>query len=68
MIKAKELRKMSDSDLDSKMKDLKMDLMKENAQIATGTVPKNPGNIRNIKKTIAKIWTIKTEKSSKQEA
>jgi ribosomal protein L29 len=29
--------------------------MKENAQVAIGTVPKNPRKIRNQKKTIAKI-------------
>ena len=29
--------------------------MKVNAQIAMGTVPENPGRIKEIKKTIARI-------------
>ncbi len=67
-IKTKELRSMDVADLDKKIKELKMELMKENAQIATGTIPKSPGNVRNIKKTIARIHTILAEpKANKKE-
>ena len=38
--------------------------MKINSQIAIGTVPKSPGKVNVMKKTIAKILTIKNMKTS----
>ena len=67
-MKAKELRAMNDSDLDSKIVELKKELMKVNAQIALGTVPKSPGKVKDMKRTIAQILTIKQQKGgSKKE-
>ena len=57
-MKFKELQSMSETELQDKMKELKMDLIKANAQVATGTIPKNPGQVRQTKKTIAKIKSI----------
>ena len=64
-MKAKELRLMNEADLDSKSMELKKELMKLNSQIAIGTAPKSPGKVKEIKKTLAKILTIKQEKNSK---
>ena len=61
-MKAKELKVMNESDLDSKMMELKKELMKVNSQIAIGTLPKSPGKVKDTKKTIAKILTIKNQK------
>lgn len=63
-MKAKELRVMSELDLENKSAELKKELMKINSQIATGTVPKNPGKVKEMRRTIAKILTIKKEKFS----
>jgi len=57
-MKFKELKAMSKDELESKMKELKMELIKFNAQVSTGTIPKNPGQVRQTKKTIAKIKQI----------
>lgn len=54
-MKFKEISGMSVQDLQEKLGELYKDLMKDNAQIATGTLPKNPGKIKMTKKTIAKI-------------
>ncbi len=62
-MKAKELRVMSDADLNAKIVELKNELMKSNSQIATGTLPKSPSRVREMKRTIAQIFTIKNEKS-----
>ena len=62
-MKTKELRNLSNKDLESKLEELKKELIKLNAQVATGTVPKSPGQIKQMKKTIAKILTIKQEKN-----
>ncbi len=61
-MKAKELKAMNELDLESKVTELKKELMKVNSQIAIGTVPKSPGKVRVMKKTIAKILTIKKQK------
>ena len=58
----KEIRKMNEEELNKKLSDLKIELMKVNAQIAQGTVPEKPGRINEIKKTIARILTIKKER------
>ncbi len=57
-----EMRKMNDEELNKKLFDLKKELMKVNAQIAQGTIPEKPGIIKEIKKTIARIKTIKKER------
>ncbi len=61
-IKNKDIRKMSKQELENKLIELKKDLIKINAQISAGTVPENPGNVVNVKKTVARIMTIMTEK------
>ena len=53
---------MSELDLENKMLELKKELMKINSQIAIGTLPKSPGKIKDMKRTIAKILTIKQQK------
>lgn len=62
-MKAKELKAMSELELESKSLELRKELMKINSQIAIGTLPKSPGKIKEMKRTIAKILTIKREKT-----
>ena len=64
-MKIKELRAMGEEERKTKMNELYKELMKSNAQVATGTIPKNPGKIRLAKKTIARIKTIATEGKKK---
>ena len=53
----KDLKDLSEQELQDKMKELQLTLMKENAQVASGTVPKSPGILKEHKKTIARIQT-----------
>lgn len=62
-MKTKEIRSMSKEDLEVKLEELRKELIKVNAQISTGTTPKSPGQVKQIKKNIAKILTILKEKS-----
>lgn len=66
-MKSKELRNMGAEELSKKVQELRKDLIKENAQIATGTTPKSPAKIKNMKKTIARILTIIKEKESQEQ-
>ena len=61
-MKAKELKVMNEPDLENKIIELKKELMKVNSQIATGTVPKSPGKVREMKRAIARILTVKRQK------
>lgn len=62
-MKAKEIRLMNELDLNNKVTELEKELMKINSQIAIGVALKNPSKARNIKRTIAKILTIKRGKN-----
>ena len=57
-MKFKELKSMPVAELKDKLAQLKLELTKERAQIATGTVPKNPGKVKVTRKTIARIETL----------
>ncbi|MBW2979993.1 50S ribosomal protein L29 [Candidatus Woesearchaeota archaeon] len=65
-LRIKEIKSMAAEDLKGKLEELRKDLIKQNAQIATGTTPKNPGQVKQIKKTIARILTVMKTKESKQ--
>jgi len=54
-MKNKELKKINANELASKLVELKKELMKYRAQIATGTPPQNPGRVKLVRKTIARM-------------
>ncbi len=66
-MKVKELRVMNDFELENKSAELKKELMKINSQIAIGTLPKSPGKIKEMRRAIARILTIKNEKSKSKQ-
>ena len=63
-MKSKEIRSLDGKSLDEKILELKKELVKINAQVAIGSAIKNPGQIKKIKKTIARISTIHSEKKA----
>lgn len=54
-IKNKDIHGMGKEEIVSRLNELKKELIKLNAQRAVGTVSKNPLQIRQIRKTIAKL-------------
>lgn len=54
---------MNELELEGKASELKKELMKANSQIAIGTIPKSPGKIKEMKKTLAQIITLKKERT-----
>jgi large subunit ribosomal protein L29 len=61
ILKVKDLRKMSSEEKLAKLRELKAELMRLRAQQASGAPLENPGKIRVIKKTIARILTVINE-------
>ena len=57
---------MPKDELEKHLKDITMELIKSNAQVSSGTPPKNPGQIKHMKKTIARIMTIKKQGGAKK--
>ncbi len=56
-----EIRNMNSSERQEELDKLKLELINERAIASAGGAPENPGRIREIRKTIARIKTIKRE-------
>ena len=67
LIKKNELKKMEIPLLSEKKAELQKEMIKINALLSTKTPPENPGRIRAMQKTIARINTFITEKKAQQE-
>jgi ribosomal protein L29 len=65
-MKFKDIKKMPKDEIEKKLLDMKTELMKLNAQIAVGTTPKNTKQVRDIKRAIAKIETLRQQTFEKQ--
>ena len=62
-MKIKEIRAIDKNDLKKRLSELRLDLMKEIGNVKRGRAIKNPGRIHVLRKDIARILTIKREKS-----
>lgn len=60
-MKIKEARNLDKDKQEKKLKELKLELLKERGNIEMGGNVKNPGLIREIRKSIARLLTIKRE-------
>ena len=65
-MKFKDIKKMPKEEFQKKLADMKVELMKLNAQIAVGTAPKNTMQVRDIKRTIAKAETLEQQSFEKK--
>ncbi|MFH1544538.1 MAG: 50S ribosomal protein L29 [archaeon] len=61
-LNVKDMRGMAAEELSEKIIGIKADLAKEKALISSGTRSENPGKIKKMRKTIARILTIINEK------
>ena len=65
-MKYKELIQMAREDQGKKLSELELELIKLNAQVATGTPPKNAGQLKRLKKDIARIMLIMSEEKRQE--
>ncbi len=63
IIRMKEIRSLSDKELEEKLKELRTEFIKNNAQRASS---QNTGKIKEIRRTIARINALLGEKQQKQ--
>ncbi|MEM4336728.1 MAG: 50S ribosomal protein L29 [Candidatus Woesearchaeota archaeon] len=63
--KSKMFKDLGKEELKSKLKEFKTELIKLNAQVATGTSLKRPSEVREIKKNIARLKTLLRSEENK---
>ncbi|ALG82653.1 50S ribosomal protein L29 [Halanaeroarchaeum sulfurireducens] len=63
-----ELRDMTPAERQSELEEIETELMNTRAVQAAGGAPENPGRIRELRRTIARIKTIQTEEGDVTEA
>jgi large subunit ribosomal protein L29 len=61
ILRSKEIRKLSDKDFELKFAEIRKELLKLRAQKSAGSTPENPGKIRALRRTIARMVTIKKQ-------
>ncbi len=62
-LKSKDIRKLSEKELEKKLDELRLELAKEKANISIGANVTSPGKLKDTKRTIARMLTIRKEKS-----
>ncbi len=62
ILRVDDIKDMSYEDIVSKKNELRFELAREKALLATGSAPENPGRIRELKRTIARINTMLNQK------
>lgn len=62
ILRSEEIRDLGAEELEEKLSELRNELLREKSMIASGGAPENPGRIKEIRRTIARILTIKSQK------
>lgn len=68
ILRADEIRELSDNEIEQELEDLEQELLSETSVQAAGGAPDNPGRLKELKRTIARIKTIQTEREMEEEA
>lgn len=59
------LKDLAGEELDKKLSEYRLELAKQKGKAYMGIVPDNPGNIRKMKKAVARILTIQNTRIEK---
>ncbi len=62
ILRMKDIRKMDEKEMGKHMKEMRLEMSKEKANIHIGASVISPGRIKEIRRTIARILTVKGEK------
>ncbi|HEY6586064.1 MAG: 50S ribosomal protein L29 [Candidatus Methanoperedens nitroreducens] len=63
ILRSDEIRKMNNDERQEELDKILMELIRERAIASAGGAPESPGKMKEIKRTIARIRTIQTEKN-----
>jgi large subunit ribosomal protein L29 len=59
--RAKDLRKMSPGDVQKKLDEVQAELIRQMGKKTSGGAPENPGRMKELRRTVARIITIQKE-------
>ncbi len=66
ILRAEEIRDMSVEEMREKLQNLRAEYSKEQALLATGTAPENPGRIKTLRRTMARLSTLMHEREEEE--
>ncbi|KXA90101.1 50S ribosomal protein L29 [candidate division MSBL1 archaeon SCGC-AAA259I09] len=67
ILRSNEIRDMSIEEMEAELAELRSELARERSVAAAGGSLENPGRVREIRRTIARILTIMKEERKKRE-
>ncbi len=67
ILKPNEIRDMSIEEMEAELAELRSELARERAVASAGGAIENPGRVKELKKTIARVLTIMNETHKKRE-
>ena len=66
VLRLKDMRELDEASLYKKLSDLSDELNSERSRIAAGGKPASPGRVKEVRRTIARILTVKREREQKK--
>ncbi len=57
ILRKKQIREMEAGEMEKKIGELRLEIMKEKGHVAVGGAVTNPGKIKEIRKTVARLLT-----------
>ncbi len=63
LLRMKDLRALSDEDLQKKIADIENDLLRERGTAAMGGAPPSPGRLRALRTNVARALTVLSERA-----
>lgn len=67
IFRAKEVHQMNDVELEEQLSKLQLELVQKYGKVSTGGASENPGRIRELRRTIARIYTEKRMRPESRE-
>ncbi len=62
MFTSEEIRNMSSEEIEDELRNLESELLRERGVVAAGGAPEKPGRVKDIRRTIALIKTVQSER------
>jgi large subunit ribosomal protein L29 len=62
IFRAKDVRELSDVELQEQMGKLRLELIEHNGKVSAGGSTENPGRIRELRRTVARMMTEKNRR------
>ena len=62
IFRAKDVQQLSDVELDEQMGKIKLELIQHNGKVSAGGATENPGRIKELRRTVARMMTEKNRR------